>query len=221
MVHFQSANHPTRVGKLKTPGHLKKKTRTVEEKAEHARIREDKEEALRGINSVSMIRFQKAKDGLIRPVPMELRRDALPPPFRLVKDQRGYEVLEETTASGNSVRYRIYTRNIRVNPTTPSLSGLSRLVSFYRTSDGTMRINEDHPANPAYFFDWQKYMWDLKYNIIYYLESPSRDKRVDRSVVPFGGGYSKLSMVDFMMRRYDLSKEEAEHMVRQMRKNKM
>jgi hypothetical protein len=215
---FKSAPHPTRKGKFREPPRAEKKTRTAEEKVELERMRRDKQTALRGIHSVSMIQFRKSgEDGLLHPVPMELRRDALPPPFQIVKDGRGYEVLEETTESGNRVRYRIYTRKIRVNPATPSLSGLSRLVSFYRTNDGTLRINEDHPANPAYFFNWHKYIWDDKYTILYYVDVPGRKRVVDRSAVPLGGGRSRASMVDYMMRRYGMTEEDAIRVVRQMK----
>jgi hypothetical protein len=218
-IHFESAPHPTRKGKFTEPPRAEKKAvRTAEEKVERERVRHDKEMALRALDSVSMIRFRKAEGGVLRPVSMELRRNALPPPFRIVKDGRGYEVLEETTATGNRVRYRIYTRNIKVNPTTPSLSGLSRLISFYRTSEGTLRINEDHPANPAYFFKWQKYIWDEKYTILYYVEDSGRKRVVDPSAVPFGGGYSRRSMVDYMMRRYGMTEEEASRTVHEMKK---
>ena len=207
---------PTRTGPYREP----KKTlrvKTPEQKAERTRARADKETAMRALDSVSFFKFGPImEDGMHYPLEIELNRAALPPPLRVVKDEKGYEVLEEMTQGGNVVRYRIYTRQTPVSPTSSALSGLSRLLSFYRVGKDTLRINVQHPALDAYFSRWRKYLWDDKYNLLYPIED-GKPRPIKKSAIPFGGMRSIWSMRDYLMRRYGLSYEDADRLAREIK----
>lgn len=207
---------PTRTGSYREP---KKslKVRTPEQMADRTRAHADKEKAMRALDSVSLFQFGPImEDGMHYPLEIELQRAAMPPSLRVVKDDHGYEVLEETTEGGNVVRYRIYTRKTSVNPTSSALSGLSRLLSFYRVGKDTLHINTQHPALDAYFSRWRKYLWDDKYDVLYRIED-GKPRPTNKSAIPFGGMRSLWSIRDYLMRRYGLSYEDADRLAREIK----
>jgi len=206
-----TSSPPCRKGAYKDPRPIKGLSIS-----QRIKIKERRDEELRNINllrNISIVRFHRQESGFFYPCPVEFHETNLPSSMKLVRDYGGHEVLEESLPDGSIVRYRVFSKRTVMNPSSHSLSGFSRLVSFYRdrNQDKTIHVNESHIlcriTDNDYFTIWRQFVMDDHQNVLYSLkkENETYPAVIEGNTITIPVWH----MMDYFMRVHGISEENA------------
>ena len=210
---------PCRKGAYKDPRPIK--GLSVSQKI---KIKERHDEEVRNINllrNISIVRFHRQESGSFYPYPVEFHETNLPSSMKLVRDHGDREVLEESLPDRSIIRYRIFSKMTVMDPSSHSLSGFSRLVSFYRDrdQDKIIRVNHSHilcmTTDNDYFTIWRRYVMDDHHNVLYSIKK--ENETYPTVIEGHSITISVWHMMDYFIQVHGISEENAYKMAIDMK----